>query len=149
MWNIFVQKMGWACFEGGPTFKRLQYVCVWYSFGIYAYLWKSPKCPFIFIDRSNCCWKCVVSFKLESTECGPNLLYVKLTGVETTEVEAHMATYSFFCYKSSTAGCIQAVQISITTVVESSHLRTVKAMPINGTYKHSPCHDFSVCAYVV
>ena len=40
----------------------------------------------------------MVSFKLESTECGPNLLYVKvkLTGVETTEVEAHMATYSFF-----------------------------------------------------
>ena len=38
----------------------------------------------------------MVSFKLESTECGPNLLYVKLSGVETTEVEAHMATYSFF-----------------------------------------------------
>ena len=29
------------------------------------------------LDRSNCCcWKCVVSFKLESTECGHNLLYV-------------------------------------------------------------------------
>ena len=38
----------------------------------------------------------MVSFKLKSTECGPNLLYVKLTGVETTEVEGHMATYSFF-----------------------------------------------------
>ena len=71
----------------------------------------------------------MVSFKLESTECGPNLLYVKLTEVETTEVEAHMATYSFFCYRSSMAGCLQAVQILITTVVESSRLRTVRAMP--------------------
>ena len=38
----------------------------------------------------------MVSFKLESTECGSNLLYVRLTEVKTTEVEAHMATYSFF-----------------------------------------------------
>ena len=35
----------------------------------------------------------------------------------------------FFCYRSSMAGCLQAVQISITMVVESSCLRTVRAMP--------------------
>ena len=42
----------------------------------------------------------------------------RLPGVETTEVEVHMATYSLFVTRSSTAGCPQAVQISITTVVE-------------------------------
>ena len=88
-WVLNVQHLcskngGGHVFEAGPTFKRLQYVCVCYSFGIHAYLWKSPKVP---LYRSNCCCcKCVVSFKLESTECGPNLLYVKLTGVEMTEV---------------------------------------------------------------
>ena len=42
----------------------------------------------------------------------------RLPGVETTEVEVHMATYCLFATRSSTAGCPQAVQISITTVVE-------------------------------
>ena len=36
-----------------------------------------------------------------------------------TEAEVHMATFFLVClYRSSTAGCPQAVQISITTVVE-------------------------------
>ena len=39
----------------------------------------------------------------------------RLPGVEKTEVQAHMVTYSLFY---STAGCRQAVQSSITTVVE-------------------------------
>ena len=42
----------------------------------------------------------------------------RLPGVETTEVQVHMATYSLFATGSSTAGCPQAVQISITMVVE-------------------------------
>ena len=33
----------------------------------------------------------------------------RLPGVETTEVEAHMATVLLVCYKSSAAACPQAV----------------------------------------
>ena len=42
----------------------------------------------------------------------------RLPGVGTTEVEVHMASYSLFATRSSMVGCPQAVQISITMVVE-------------------------------
>ena len=47
--------------------------------------------------------------------CSIDRVERRLPGVEKTEVQAHMATYSLFY---STAGCRQAVQSSITTVVE-------------------------------
>ena len=46
------------------------------------------------------------------------------------------------CYRSSTAGCTQAVQILIMTVVESSHFRTVTAMAKR--QKFNSCYDFGV-----
>ena len=40
-----------------------------------------------------------------------------------TEVEAHMATYSLVCYRSSMASCPRAVQISITMGLRSLRVR--------------------------
>ena len=44
----------------------------------------------------------------------------RLPGVETTEVEAHMATYCLFATNHQRQVAPQAVQISITTVVKWS-----------------------------
>ena len=53
----------------------------------------------------------------------------RLPGVEMTEVEIHMAiNLLLVCHRSSMAVCPQAVQISITTVVDVSRGHALTAL---------------------
>ena len=65
-----------------------------------------------------------------------------LPGVMATEVEAHMENFLLVCYRSSMAGFPQAVQISITTLVEvtSGKARAETAL----MSVRNLAHDFTV-----